>query len=359
MTTAQMACPRCHLHIAESMLEVLPLFVSIVGSPASGKSYFLTTMVWELRRLLPRAGLSFSDADPEANSAICDYEQTLFMSDRPDQPVAIRKTQADDPRLHKTARISGTDIRFPLPLQFAVWPTKDHPYRANPYRVGRVVVLYDNAGEDCLPGAETPNSMAVQHLARSGIVFMLFDPAQDGEFRKLCRTGDPQLDHGLRPGGSGPRTLMRQEIILNETAVRIRRYLGLGHSERIRQPLVIIVSKFDMLADASGVAFDTEPYLPAEPGHPLRIDMGRIEATSQQLRDLFLRTSPNFVATADALSENVRYIPVSSLGHAPTRVAAGDQEFYGIRPDDVRPRWVTVPMIYCMSRWARQILDLS
>ena len=46
------------------MILVSPLFISLIGAPASGKSYFLTTMVWELRRLMPKLKLLFSDADP-------------------------------------------------------------------------------------------------------------------------------------------------------------------------------------------------------------------------------------------------------------------------------------------------------
>ncbi len=33
------------------MMEMEPLFLSILGAPASGKSYFLTAMTWQLRRL--------------------------------------------------------------------------------------------------------------------------------------------------------------------------------------------------------------------------------------------------------------------------------------------------------------------
>jgi hypothetical protein len=35
------------------MLEMEPLFLSILGAPASGKSYFLTAMTWQLRQALP------------------------------------------------------------------------------------------------------------------------------------------------------------------------------------------------------------------------------------------------------------------------------------------------------------------
>lgn len=123
LPTSDLACPRCHLPIPQPMMELPPLYISLVGSPACGKSYFLTTMVWELRRLLPQARLSFSDADPMANSPIHEYEQTLFMNLQPTEPTEIRKTQTDDPRLYRTSRINDAQVRFPVPLQFSLQPT--------------------------------------------------------------------------------------------------------------------------------------------------------------------------------------------------------------------------------------------
>lgn len=41
LPTTDLACPECHLQIAEAMLEVSPLFISLIGAPLSGKSYFL------------------------------------------------------------------------------------------------------------------------------------------------------------------------------------------------------------------------------------------------------------------------------------------------------------------------------
>lgn len=356
-TTFQLACPHCHLHISEALREVLPLFISIVGSPASGKSYFLTTMTAELRRLMPRAKLSFSDSDPEANSAITEYEHTLYFSTNPDRPTAIRKTQRDDPRLHKTAVINGISTRFPIPLQFTVWPTIDHPNANKPYRVGRVIVLYDNAGEDCLPDVDQPDAAAVQHLAKSGIIFVLFDPTQDPHFRKLCAKDDPQLTHGPRPDVGEGATYIRQEMILQEAAVRIRRYLGLSQQDRLDKPLIIIVGKFDMLDQGMGISIDDEPYAGGNEDRPFAFDMERVEQTSKALRKLFRDVCPEFVATADNLSSIVRYIPVSSLGCRPVLAGTEGNHYYGIRPKDLAPKWVTVPMMYCMCKWANVILD--
>ena len=88
MTCRTMACPRCHLPIPRAMMEMEPLFVSILGAPASGKSYFLTAMTWQFRRTLPiRFKVGFTDADPASNRVLNDCEESLFLN--PDQAEVI------------------------------------------------------------------------------------------------------------------------------------------------------------------------------------------------------------------------------------------------------------------------------
>jgi len=351
MPTTDLACPRCHLPVAEALLEVPPLFISLIGSPASGKSYFLTTMTWELRRLMPTARMAFSDADPEANSAIHEYEHTLFMNPQPDVPTDIRKTQSADPKLYRTALIDGAAIRYPKPLQFRLWPTADHPRSANSHRIGRIIILYDNAGEDFLPGAEEHSAASVQHLARSQILFALLDPTQDPRFRSACRSDDPQLVHGLRPDMDPRSVILRQETLLQEAAVKIRRYLRISEKQRISKPLIVIVPKYDVWQDLVGATVSREPY-DDEDESPLALRMGQVERTSETIRDLLCRLCPEFVTTAEGLSENVLYIPVSSLGRSPELIQHAERRFYGIRPKDIRPCWVTVPLLYCLCKWA-------
>ena len=159
--TTDMACPRCHLGIPGAMLEVPPLFVSLIGSQASGKSYFLTTMTWSLRQFLPQAMLRFEDADPVANAAIHEYERTLFLNPHPDQPTEIRKTDQLDSVLHKIVTLDGVDIRFPRPLQFTLCPMPGHQRSGSGSQAGRLLILYDNAGEDFRPSVESAQSAVV------------------------------------------------------------------------------------------------------------------------------------------------------------------------------------------------------
>lgn len=357
MATADLACPRCHLQIPETMLEIPPMFISIIGSPASGKSYFLTTMSWELRRVLPSMLLAFSDVNPFANSAIHEYESTLFLSPHPDTPTEIRKTQSDDPRLTRRAMIEGTPVRFPIPLQFLIWPTAEHENYVNARRIGRIAVMYDNAGEDFLPSSEGAESATIQHLAKSQILFALFDPTQDPRFRAACSSDDPQLTHGLRPDQKRPSVLFRQETVLTEAGVRIRRHLGIAQDKRIGKPLIVIVPKFDVWDKMTNFSLDVEPYDGDGSDPPLRMDVERVEQASKEIRKLFQRLCPEFVATAEGLSENVHYIPVSSLGTSPELVKQGDRSFYGIRPSRIKPKWVTVPLLFCLHKWAGALIS--
>lgn len=356
IATTLLACPRCHLPIHELLAEVPPLFISLIGPPASGKSYFLATMVYGLRtNVLPAAGLRLQDADPAANSIIRDYEDILFSNPQPDKPTEIPKTDPTSPQLYRRATIDGMEVRFPLPFQFSIWPTEEHPSYAEAERIGRVLVLYDNAGEDFLPGSSELNSEAVRHLAQSDILLMMFDPTQEMRLHEFCKSGDPQVAHGIHPDGRGP-VIARQETILTEAAKRMRNYLHMSHTEPLGKPIIVVVPKFDALGDLPDVSIDVEPYVQARDDHLIRLDMPRVEEVSDNVRQFLKQKCPDFVATAESLSNMVRYIPVSSLGCSPVRVTDGDRRFYGVRPMDIRPKWVTVPMLYCMTRWADVIL---
>jgi hypothetical protein len=351
--TTQIACPHCHLPLPEPAVEVRPMFISIVGSPASGKSYFLTAMTWELRRLLPlRFTLGFQDADLVTNSVLQDNENQLFRNPRPEIPIEIAKTQTDDSRLHKRVRINGVDIRYPVPFQFLLWPMEKHVRFGEPHQIGRIVVLYDNAGEDFLPRTEAMDSEVIRHLGESDIVFALFDPIQEPAFKKYCRSDDPQLTDGLRPGSGAAPVQFNQELIINQVGACIRNYLKLPMKRRIRKPLIVIVPKFDVWSKLAGVSIDQEPLMDSSEGPGSRLNLPLIERTSASLRDLFHQLCPNVVAAAESISEIVRYIPMTSLGGSPTVVRrAHGHSFYGVRPAAIRPKWVTVPFLYCLARW--------
>lgn len=94
--TTRLACPACHLEIARPLYQIAPVFFSILGAPASGKSYFLASMSWQLRQLFPgRFSITMTDTDPVANARLHEYEEQQFLNPDPNALVSIAKTQLD------------------------------------------------------------------------------------------------------------------------------------------------------------------------------------------------------------------------------------------------------------------------
>jgi hypothetical protein len=344
MTCHHLACPHCHLAVPRSMLELDPLFLSILGAPASGKSYFLTAMTWQLRKVLPlQFSVAFTDADPASNRILNECEEGLFLNGRESEllPLGnlIRKTELQG-ELYDTVSIGQQTINYPRPFLFSMQPTADHRQGEKGAALARMLCLYDNAGEHFQPGQDTTSSPVTRHLARSRAILFLFDPTQDKRFRAACRL--------TASAESGPREvrLSRQETILNEAAARFRRHAGLPHNARYERPLIIVLSKYDAWSRLIGSFDEGDPWRTA--GDVSALDIDRIATQSAKLRRILLDHCPEVVTAADSFASDVTYLPVSSLG---SRVELDPvSKLPGIRPANIEPHWVTVPILYALSR---------
>lgn len=334
-----LACPRCHLSVPRALLETEPAFVSILGSPACGKSFFLAALTWELRRILPqRFALAFTDADPVANRILNGYEEQLFLHPDADRlvPVAdlIAKTLPQGGDLYDTVRYGSQEVSYPRPFLFTARPQPHHPSRDNA-ALARLLCLYDNAGESFRPGEESTRSPVTQHLAHARLLLFLFDPTQDVRFRALCP--EAASVPGTRP--------CRQETVLLEAAARVRRVAGLGAHDRVDRPLVVVLTKQDVWAHLLDDDLATEPW---GRGGFAGLDLERIEVGSRRLRETLLHVCPEIVTAAEGFARTVAYIAVSALGTTPVRDP--DHGEAVVRPSTLAPRWATVPLLYGLSR---------
>jgi hypothetical protein len=349
-----LACPKCHLRIPRALLEMEPLFLSIFGAPASGKSYYLAALTWELRKILGvRFALSFSDADPDMNRYLNEYEASLFVNADSDQlmPLAglIRKTE-EQGDLYNTVSYGNQTTRYSHPFLFNMQPTDGHPNVAKAERLGRTICLYDNAGESFQPGKDTAANPVTRHLARSRALFFVLDPTQDNRFRNAC---------GLARGVGGQIRMGRQESVLQEAASRVRRHAKLRQSEKHKRPLIVILTKYDAW---SALLQDDNPPEPwrlirsgrvsdAETNSSMNaLDVPVIERRSQIVRNVLLKLSPEIVAAAEGFAEDVTYVPVSAVGWK-TEIDESTQDV-AIRPRDTQPYWAAVPFLYALCRWS-------
>jgi len=327
-------------------MELEPLFLSILGAPASGKSYLLTAMIWQLRDVLPSEfGIGFADADPAANQILNECEESLFLNPRESEilPLGglIRKTELQG-ELYDTVNYGQQVVSYPRPFVFTMRPTPSHPNQGKAAELARALCLYDNAGEHFQPGQDTTASPATRHLARSRALLFLFDPTQDKRFRAACR--------GKAAGAAGERDnrLSRQETLLNEAAARVRKFRGLSQSARDDRPLIIILSKFDEWSHLIGPMDDSEPWRRSGGSAVCGLEVDRIEERSERLRELLRRYCPETVAAAEGFAEDITYIAVSALGDRMEIDPA--TKLPGIRPANIKPYWATAPLLYALGK---------
>lgn len=338
MSCPDMACPRCHLRIPQAASEMPPLFLSIVGATASGKSYFLTSMTWDLRNTLSRNfAISFTDTDAVNNQILNDFEETIFLSAEAEELVALRKTELQG-ELYNQVLLDNMLINLPKPFMFTVTPAEHHPrYEQVRDSMSRTLVLYDNAGEHFEPGMDSVDNPTTQHLLHSDTIFFLFDPTKDVRFRKrLHGSSDPQMAARAR--------IQRQEIILTEMINRIKKYSGMRSGRKTAKTMIVLVSKFDVWKQLLDFELPAEPWKWEPEYNTNALDVDLIKNVSFAVRHLLDQVCPEVVTTAESFAGEVLYLPNSALGHSPEINDASGM--VGIRPVDVDPFWVSVPMLY-------------
>ena len=355
MPCQNLACPRCHLVIPRIFTKFEPLIFSLIGVPFSGKSYYLASMTWELARILPTKYLMvFNNVDSSGNQTLIDFQEKLFFQGASDQPVAVPKTQLDSATHYDSTNLDGQDVLLPRPFLYAITPMESHPNYPHADAISRVLCVYDNAGEHFLTGQDTSLTPGTQHVAKAKVLMFLYDPIQDPRIRDKCRTisDDPQLSAYSRTQLQSP--------VLTETVSRVRQYSHLPSNKRLNQPLIVLIPKADIWESLIDEDLTKEPcHFPEPPSREFAIvDTARIERVSAKIRRLLLELTPEFVATAEDCCNEVIYIPVSSLGCSPIP-QGGEKEGAGslvFRPCDIKPRWVTVPILYAFSKWATGML---
>ena len=351
MACQDLACPRCHLTIPRIFLKFEPLIFSLIGVPYSGKSYFLAAMTWELARILPTQYLMvLQNVDYSGNQTLVDFQEKLFFQGDSDQPVAIPKTQLDSATHYDSTNLDGQNVLLPRPFLFGITPMENHPNFSQADAISRVLCVYDNAGEHFLTGHDTSLTPGTQHVAKAKVLMFLYDPIQDPRIRQKCQTvsNDPQLS-------TYGRTQL-QSPILTEAVSRVRQYSHLPSNKKLDQPLIVLIPKADIWESLINEDLTTEPcHVPKPPSREFAVvDTARIERVSAKIRRLLLEITPEFVATAEDCCREVVYIPVSSLGCSPTPQEATNSLV--VKPRDIKPRWVTVPVLYAFSKWATGLL---
>ena len=343
-TCHEVACPACHLQIPRAIVELESVFISTLGAPGSGKSYFLASMIHQTQETALRHFQSnLADVDPVANNVVNDYLNKLFRNSQPGELVNLEKTE-EQGRQYTSVYMDQRDRWLPKPFVYSLQPLQLQDDRLR-RQLCRAICLYDNAGEHFMPG-KSDNQFATQHLALSKVLLFLFDPLQHSRFRQAClgRAEDPQLG---KHGKNSP-----QDQVLQEASRRIKNLTGLAQHAKYSRPLIVVVTKYDVWHSLlSNEIVEMTSLLCRIPDRGAAIDLRRLQKVSQRMRELMFELAPDIVAAAEGFSEEVIYLPNSALGCSPEIVRLADRtEALGVRPCNIRPMLAELPMLYALHR---------
>ena len=350
----RVACPRCRIEFPRAMIELPSTFISVVGAPGCGKSHLLAAMTGGLRRERARAGACMVDTEPKLNARLHRDENILFGAPDSNEPVRLAKTEiAGDALLYRTVRIKGKDETLPLPLIFTLHveagANVGHSTRTDAMGVkvrgeklddkletvestspgASLVVLYDNAGEHFLPGADESAQPVTRHLSQSRAILFVFDPTQDPRFRAATRM----------PESGGVN--IRQDLVLTETFARVRHHRSRHAADHLDVPLILVLSKADAWSAGAKIDLSVEPYLPNG-----GLDFAALKKMDRALRPLLESACPEFMTAVRAASSRVLIVPCSALGPCAISIAsAGALQGAGVRPSEISPQWASVALL--------------
>lgn len=335
-----LACPRCKLLVPRACLELPGVVISVLGAQGSGKSVFLASLTFALRQRAAELGLRFQDGDLSLNRLLIEDERRMFLEAGADKyrtiDSAVKKTQLSDAR-YRESLIDGHSARFVPPYTFILDPGGEHPRAAQRDILGRVLCLYDNAGEHFRPGADGAETPMTRHLAASRGLIFTFDP-----------TKDPRIQRKLPERPGAPLAAERQDAILLEAASRIRQHAGVGPTHQVPQPLVVALTKFDVWKPLMPGFQLTSVFNPYPNSRVQALFMDAIAKTSRICRALLAEHCPEIVAAADSVSKDVTYCPVAAVGwHVRTDPQSGLPQF---RAADSDPYGVLTPLLLLLAK---------
>ena len=121
---------------------------------------------------------------------------------------------------------------------------------------------------------------------------------------------------------------------------------------------MVVVGKYDawwkLLPEARSIQWLKNSKAGKQPGTPEQGEPGispnAINRMSSQLRDLLASLCPEIVGTAEFFSEQVIFIPVSALGFACGGQAGESGKTGLLRPMDIDPFQVELPLIWYLTR---------
>ena len=137
--------------------------------------------------------------------------------------------------------------------------------------------------------------------------------------------------------------------------VRIRKHSEMGLKDQSDKPLIVVCTKFD--AWSSLMKPLPKPWALPKGKKTHVLNLKNIQKVSSELKALLEEHCPDVVSSAEAISSQVYFVPVSATGCTPVQDEAhGD---YRIRTDSIKPLWCEVPVLLALAHRAPKLIRVG
>ncbi|MDO5553779.1 MAG: hypothetical protein Q4G68_08455 [Planctomycetia bacterium] len=368
------ACPHCHLQFDQEYLETQPFMLTLAGGRRTGKTFFLTAMVWWMKRSLQNYGLELHESCSELCTEWARMIELLFPT-RATGPAIKKLEYSCDATIAKSVFIP--DSKMDTYDQNA--PPGDHPvvlWTPALYFINRTddisrkyaICLYDQYELDLPAGTEFPPRTISGSISLGDALFFFYDPVQNFHFMQSPLLTARQADAFNTQDDMNDTTILDDPItVFNDMAKRIRaEYRNetgqrLSAMEKYDRPLVIVVTKCDvwksLLPDTIQAHLNDDPVLST--GKKLSLDSRILQDVSDAILALFAEYAPEFLNVVSAFATDVLFLPVSVTG-VNCSVPDSDlgDENANLSRAGASPVWVGVPLLYAMARHESPIITM-
>ena len=288
---ANTVCNKCHMLLPSGILDYKKYMrFSIVGVPQSGKSNFLTAMMYELMndRKVP---FVFEPINTETKNI---FQENVNHMYNPDFPEPVDKTEEH--------------FEMPPPQ---LWKITDNRNISGTSRSVYSLTYFDGAGEDY----EKLDDTVCRYLNGSKCLFILFDPlALPGIKNKIDRkvftwSGGTSSIIGQQSGGA----------IVSDLARYLRNNLRIKENTTIDKDVAIVFSKLDAVRNTFGSG--SRVLQPSPHAAKSGFYVPDADAVNEEIKKWL--NDNNETAFLNAINSNfninkVRFFGVSSFGQPPT-----------------------------------------
>lgn len=301
--TKRRICPHCHMTLPIQLGNsgMASNIIAVTGYRDSGKSNFFGVLINELaNRYSLEVGLSINTQETFSTSAMRSVFSDELYNERygnyllGDNPQVVRATLSAQ---------TNSDIRIPLIYRLNLTRFSKRQRWRHPFASFRPIdlVLFDAAGEDM----SSPETLSLygRYISRAAGIIALIDPLSYPEIRSEITMNFTSTSYQNRPHDTMG--------VLTQTIESSGRR---NSSQKIKTPLAVTISKFDLLQNIDGL----DPSAFEDHVHSSGFDSIAADKTSNAIREFLIRKKINSIPTVvENNYKNYKYFGMSALGRSP------------------------------------------